>query len=255
MRVVLVADVIGVELVKHIWTKCWPNRMSKFRPQVRFGTASGRTRNVWQLPCRKINVRAFLLCVDFCVRILISVCFFLAGPAKKRTKKGGKGVTGMTSGEEGSDGEGLTTDEHETHETRPRPRRSGLRAQPAEPQSDVDQPMDQDEPAPVPVTPKARPRPKPRAVYKAKPSTNAPPASDAHGSSPQRSPVAGSSSQPEVNGFETPKASRKRARHDDEDARSTTLDRENIADETEDPADMLTPPNNDIQFRRKRVRH
>jgi hypothetical protein len=60
-----------------------------------------------------------------------------------------------------------------------------------------------------------------------------------------------------MNGFETPKASRKRARSDEEDEEphSTALNGENTADDAEDPTDLLTPPADDIQFRRKRVRH
>jgi len=178
----------------------------------------------------------------------------LAGQSKKRVKKGDKGTAGMTSGEEGSEGEGLTADEHDTHEPPARPRRSGLRSRTAEPQSDVDQAMDQDEPGPL--TPKARPRPKPRPIQKAKP-TNGSPALEVPEPSPEMSPVLGFDAQPEVNGLETPKASRKRVRSDDEDEeqRSTTLDGENTADEAEHPSDLLTPPGDDIQFRRKRVRH
>jgi cohesin complex subunit SA-1/2 len=179
---------------------------------------------------------------------------FLAGPARKRTKKGDKTAVGMTSGEEGSDGEGLTADENQTHEPPARPRRSGLRTRATEPQSDVDQAMDQDEPRVV--TPKVRPRPKPRPVYKAK-STTAPSTSEALEPSPERSPVVGSEVPPEVNGFETPKASRKRARSDGEEdeQRSTTFDGEDTREDGEHPSDLLTPPGDEIQFRRKRVRH
>jgi cohesin complex subunit SA-1/2 len=175
-----------------------------------------------------------------------------AGSAKKRTKKGDKTAAGLTSGEEGSGGEGLTMDENQTLELPARPRRSGLRARvrATEPQSDVDQAMDQDEP--TAVTPKLRPRPKPRPVYQANPPT-APSASELHEPSPEMSPVVVA---PEVNGFETPKAPRKRARPDGEEdeQRSTTYDGD-TGEDGEHPSDLLTPPGDEIQFRRKRVRH
>lgn len=181
----------------------------------------------------------------------------------------------MTSGEEGSDGEGLTADEHEPHDPPVRPRRSGLRTRTRNtgPQSDVNEAEDQD--GPGPVTPKPRPRPQPRPAKKAIPmneenadadADEAPPVTEEvpepHVPSPEQSPGAGTApvadtvAEAQVNGFETPKASRKRSRPDDDDEqRSTTLDGENTANEADGPSELLTPPDDDIQFRRKRVRH
>jgi hypothetical protein len=133
-----------------------------------------------------------------------------------------------------------------------RPQCSGLCAwvHATEPQSNVDQAMDQDEP--TAVTPKVQPHPKSRPVYQTNPPTT-PSVSELHEPSPKMSPVVVA---PEVNGFETPKAPWKCARPDGEEdeQQSTTYDGDTREDR-EHPSDLLTPPGDKIQFHRKCVRH
>ncbi|KAF8062324.1 hypothetical protein FPV67DRAFT_1508040 [Lyophyllum atratum] len=184
-------------------------------------------------------------------------------PGGRKTKaKGVKSAAGISSEEEGTDGEGLTeTEAKELPRPKPRPRRSNRGAAATEEDMEhtadeaadrVADEADHDEPS----TPKPRPRPKTTYTKKSPAKSGREDNGDEpDAQSPARSAI--DEEEPLLNGLETPKVSRKRARDDDD----VEMENAEVLDATREPSDSqaphTTPPpaDGDIQIRRKRVRH
>ncbi|KAG6811622.1 hypothetical protein H0H92_006586 [Tricholoma furcatifolium] len=168
-----------------------------------------------------------------------------------RKGKAPKAVDATTSDEEGTDGEAGTENEaNPPPRPRPRPRRR-TRATAGEIQ-DGDEQTATETRDDEPVTPKARPRPRPRKAVEPAPEPEAAPLDE-----PTQGTTDENIADPMINGAETPKASRKRDRPDDEDVEMQEAEAALIDKDSSDAGAQPTPPPDEEEFRhtRKRIRH